>query len=579
MRINPFKAIAKALFIYFFLLQINEASAWQLQPDLIVVESALRNSLKVDSIFNNDQCYIDEGCLSGTGNRQLIKFTTQISNVGDADFFVGKPPPLITGGNDTWVWDSCHNHWHYDGYAEYVLLDDQDNEIPAGFKSGFCLADIFCEAGYERKYTCLNQGISAHCTDVYSSQLDCQWIDVTNVPEGVYKLKVRVNFQEEPDVNGVYESTYQNNSSEVCFELFRNASGRHYINILPIGTGCQSEACYETTLTIQFDDFAQENSWQLYNTSNNLIKSSNGPYNQSFNNTTLSEVFCLTEDCYVLTFFDTGNDGICCGNGNGNYKVFNSSGLVLVDETFEFGNYLTSQFCITTPTICTDVDGDGICANNDCNDNNASVPAPAGAACNDNNPNTIHDEILEDGCTCAGVIDNNCTVEMSLFLQFDNFPFETSWELKDPNGFIVDSRPVYSGVMGLSSTSEDICLVSGCYTLFMKDTFGDGMCCNAGNGYYRLTNSFNEVVAEGAIFESFDNTTFCVAPCETDLTISSLNNLTSTYKASNEIIGVGSVSGNAATVTFSATQRVQLLSGFGVKAGSHFRADNDGCNN
>lgn len=578
MKINPLLTITKKLFILFLTLQSISSYAWQFQPDLIVVESALRNSLRVDSIFNNDNCYIEEGCLAGTGNRELIKFTTQISNVGDADFYVGTPPASISEANDAWAWDACHGHWHYDGYAEYVLLDSDDNVIPAGFKSGFCLADIMCDTGYERKYTCLNQGISAHCTDVYSSQLDCQWIDVTNVPDGIYKLRVRVNFQEEPDFYGVHESTYQNNSAEVCFMLSRTASGKHEIEVLPLGIGCTGEACYETTLTIQFDGFASENSWQLFS-NNILLYSSNGPYPQSLSNTTLSDVFCLPEGCYTFTFWDNGNDGICCESGNGNYKIYNSSGLVLVDESYEDGNYLTSQFCVTAPNICTDVDGDGICAENDCNDNNASVPAPAGAACNDNNPNTIHDEILEDGCTCAGVINNNCTIEMSLFLQFDNFPFETSWEIQDTNGDIVDSRPSYAGIAGLSSTSEDICLVSGCYILVMKDSFGDGMCCNAGNGFYRLTNSFNEVVAEGSVFTGAISHSFCVAPCETDLYIGTLSNTTTTYKASNNIVGVGAVMGNNASVTFSATQRVELKAGFKVHSGSAFRADNNGCGN
>jgi len=557
--------------------------AWQFRPDLIVVESALRNSLKTDSIFNNDNCYIEEGCLSGTGNRELIKFTTQISNVGDADFYVGQPPATTSGSNDAWVWDACHQHWHYDGYAEYVLLDEQDNVIPAGFKSGFCLADIFCDTGYERKYTCLNQGISAHCTDVYSSQLECQWIDVTDVPEGIYKLRVRANFQEEPDFYGVYESTYQNNSAEVCFELFRTVSGRHYINVLPVGTGCAGEACTETTLTIQFDGFAQENSWQLYNSNNILLRSSNGAYGQSESYTTVSEVFCLPEDCYVFTFYDTGNDGICCESGIGRYEIYNSSGLVLVNESPQDGNYWTSQFCITSPIPCVDVDGDGICAINDCSDNDASVPAPPGAACNDNNPNTIHDEIQADGCSCEGEIDDNCTIEMSLFLQFDNFPFETSWEIQNTNGVIVNSKPAYTGVAGLSSTSEDICLVSGCYNLIMKDSFGDGMCCNAGNGFYKLTRQISDnsydVLAEDSIFNSSIVSSFCIAPCETDFYVGSMNNKVVPYRATKNIIGVGSITGNNAKVTFSAPERVELKTGFKVEAGSTFRADNEGCGN
>jgi len=580
MKISPLSKTTKQVFILFLMLQSIGLYAWQFQPDLIVVESALRNSLRIDSIYNNDNCYIEEGCLAGTGMRELIKFTTQIANIGDGDFFVGQPPEEEDMSNETWNYAACHRHYHYDSYAEYVLLDEQDNVVPAGFKTGFCLMDSNCDSGYEPKYTsCVgDQGISAHCSDIYGD-LDCQWIDITGQPEGFYKLRVKVNYQEEPDFNGVYESTYQNNSAEVCFELFRTASGRPYIYKPPFGTGCASVDCREATLTIQFDSFAQENSWQLYNSNNTLIYSSGGPYNPSFNNTTLSEVFCLPEDCYTFTFWDTSSDGICCEAGNGNYKIINSSGIVLVNESPEDGNYLNSQFCITAPNPCNDADGDGICAENDCNDNDASVPAPPGAACDDNDPNTIHDEIQAGGCVCAGIIDNNCTIEMSLFLQFDNFPFETSWEIQHSNGDIVDLRSEYVGYAGLSSTSENICLVSGCYNLIMKDTFGDGMCCGSGNGFYRLTNNFNNVVAEGSTFTDYTCHSFCVAPCESDLYVGSLNNKTTTYKVSNSITGIGPLTGRNADVTFSATQRVELKTGFKVKLGSTFRADNEGCGN
>jgi len=584
MKTNPLKRITKILLIILGVTILSTGLyGLQFQPDLIVVESALRNSLKVDSVFNDDACYINEGCLSGTGNRHIIKFTTQIANVGDADFYAGEPPG--PPGNTLWVYDDCHRHWHYDGYAEYILLDEQDNVIPAGFKTGFCLTDIYCEPGYVKKYDCQNQGISAHCTDVYSSGLDCQWIDITSLAEGVYKLKVRVNYQEEPDFYGIYESTYQNNSAEVCFELFRTTSGRPYIYVPFLGMDCASYDCYETTLTIQFDGFAQENSWQLSSSTSNItLYNSGGVYSQNFSNTTLSEIFCLPEDCYTFTFFDNlidgnGNNGICCQYGNGSYKIYNSSGIFLVDESPQDGSYWTSQFCITSTDPCNDADGDGICTEDDCNDNDDTVPGPAGAACDDNDPNTIHDEIQADGCTCAGSIDSNCIIEMSLFLQFDNFPRETSWEIRDANGFLVDSRPVYDGYAGLSVTSEDICLVNGCYTLIMNDTFGDGMCCNAGDGYYFLTNSFNEIVAEGSTFTHSETTTFCVAPCESDLYINSLSNVNTTYKASNNIIGVGDVTGSNSSVTFSASQRVQLKTGFGVEAGVNFTADNNGCGN
>ena len=53
---------------------------------------------------------------------------------------------------------------------------------------------------------------------------------------------------------------------------------------------------------------------------------------------------------------------------------------------------------------CTDVDNDGVCAANDCNDNDATFPKASGTACNDNNANTENDQIQSDGCTCQGTM-------------------------------------------------------------------------------------------------------------------------------------------------------------------------------
>ena len=64
-------------------------------------------------------------------------------------------------------------------------------------------------------------------------------------------------------------------------------------------------------------------------------------------------------------------------------------------------------------TGCTDNDGDGICVNQDCNDNNPNIPTTVGTSCDDGDPNTINDVIQSDGCTCIGTPDTgdgNCNV-------------------------------------------------------------------------------------------------------------------------------------------------------------------------
>lgn len=201
-------------------------------PDLAVLESDLQSSIYLDQINVNSPCTVNEGCSTGYNNREVIRFTTHIQNIGTQDYFIGAPN--TTSGQ--FEWDNCHNHWHYEGYAEYLLYDQNANEIPIGFKNGFCVLDLECYNGGVAKYSCGNMGISVGCGDIYDSYLDCQWIDITNVAAGIYTLVVRVNWDQSPDVLGHYETNYANNWAQACIEIVRNGIGNTQVNLLP--TAC-----------------------------------------------------------------------------------------------------------------------------------------------------------------------------------------------------------------------------------------------------------------------------------------------------------------------------------------------------
>ena len=79
----------------------------------------------------------------------------------------------------------------------------------------------------------------------------------------------------------------------------------------------------------------------------------------------------------------------------------------------------TGDFQLNAPTFnanneegvdCTalggDADNDGICADDDCDDSDASIGAAqeSGTACNDGNDATVVDIIDLDGCTCSGIV-------------------------------------------------------------------------------------------------------------------------------------------------------------------------------
>ena len=321
------------------------------QPDLSIDRDRLIRDLRTDLLDNNDQCYINEGCVGGYGARQLIKFTTHIRNLGDQDFVVGAPPNNPSLENDIWEWDECHQHWHYESYARYILYDQNGNQTPAGFKNGFCLMDSECSNGGTLTYTCRYQGISAGCGDIYSWSLPCQWIDVTDIPSGVYRLVNQVNWLRSDDYFGNSEVNYSNNEASICLQISRDANGRHLVNVL-------SDANCDCT----DNDF---------------------------------DGVCAIEDCNDNNANLPATPGTSCNDNNTN----TSNDVILADGCT----------CQGTIISCPDADNDGICADEDCNDNNPNFPATPGTNCNDNNPITSNDVILADGCTCRGTSDNGET--------------------------------------------------------------------------------------------------------------------------------------------------------------------------
>ena len=189
-------------------------------PDLIVSAEAIVNSLSTQVMqVSETDCYIDEGCLNGYGDRELVRFTTHILNIGELDYYIGVPSQ---SDNNQFEWGDCHSHWHHKGYAKYDLFTLEGQYIPIGFKNGFCVMDLECSGGGTGQYGCGNMGISAGCGDIYGSGLSCQWIDVTDVADGTYYLIVRANYDFIPDALGRAEISYDNNHAAVCINLDRS---------------------------------------------------------------------------------------------------------------------------------------------------------------------------------------------------------------------------------------------------------------------------------------------------------------------------------------------------------------------
>ncbi|XP_043909961.1 protein-lysine 6-oxidase-like [Protopterus annectens] len=158
------------------------------------------------------RCAAEENCLARTAYRPgvtdisfrvLLRFPQRVKNQGTADFLPVKP-------RHAWEWHSCHQHFHsMDAFSNYDLLEATTHrKVAEGHKASFCLEDTTCDPGFRRRYACTahTQGLGPGCYDTYNANIDCQWIDITDVPPGKYTLKVTVN----PDML-VPESDFSNN--------------------------------------------------------------------------------------------------------------------------------------------------------------------------------------------------------------------------------------------------------------------------------------------------------------------------------------------------------------------------------
>jgi Lysyl oxidase len=178
-------------------------------PDLTVSAETVQASLRIDQeLFAADSCAIEEGCVAQPGLRRLLRFSTTSSNIGDMDLVLGDPKSA-----EGFQFAPCHGHYHFEHFARYELVDASGAIVAEGHKQAFCVLDstpVLPGVAVLPRYHCEFQGLQRGWADTYSSNLDCQWVDVTGVPSGRYLLRVSVN----PE-RVLPESDFSNNVVEV----------------------------------------------------------------------------------------------------------------------------------------------------------------------------------------------------------------------------------------------------------------------------------------------------------------------------------------------------------------------------
>lgn len=170
--------------------------------------------------FSADACEVMEGC-AGPGGRRLLRFNLSTTNTGTADLVVGSPTYPDGGLRPGFVYAPCHDHFHFDGFADYRLLTMDGREVGRGHKQAFCLEDTDHAPSFplrivadRDRFSCAAQGIHVGWMDVYLRTLACQYVDVTDVPPGRYRLRATVNAERR-----IRETRYDDNVAELVVDI------------------------------------------------------------------------------------------------------------------------------------------------------------------------------------------------------------------------------------------------------------------------------------------------------------------------------------------------------------------------
>jgi len=119
-----------------------------------------------------------------------------------------------------------------------------------------------------------------------------------------------------------------------------------------------------------------------------------------------------------------------------------------------------------------------------------------------NNDSASGDDGSSSGATC---------VDISFELVLDLFGTETSWEIQDATtGAQVAQGGGYQNKLLGQKYVTNLCLPEGCYELIVRDSDGDGLCCDYGQGSFAVLDVDGAVLVQGAQFTNEASRTFCL---------------------------------------------------------------------
>jgi hypothetical protein len=278
------------------------------------------------------------------------------------------------------------------------------------------------------------------------------------------------------------------------------------------------------TVAIQLDLYPQEIGWRIDrigSTVDEVTRVPAGIY-KTPGALEVKTVWVERGGLYSFTIFDVVGDGMCCVSGEGAYQVslgttdVSDESSIIIASTGDFQYGMEHTFL---------------------------------ASLDDGQP-----ENSEDSSSGGGPF-------LTLQIQFDEYPNETGWILRSDYGVSSEARmegkqaittstiafrpPLhYDASLANQLVTETIPVpaVNAAYTFIFTDSYGDGLCCESGNGSYSIWKGpleNNELLASGdsrgsshevkEFMLSFDSSTSSGSSNHSTSSASSIFSLKSTY--------------------------------------------------
>eukprot|EP00804_Cyclotella_cryptica_P013380 CCRYP_005146-RB/>CCRYP_005146-RB protein AED:0.04 eAED:0.04 QI:324/1/1/1/1/1/6/398/899 len=216
----------------------------------------------------------------------------------------------------------------------------------------------------------------------------------------------------------------------------------------PISPPC-SRSQNRIRIELLTDGFPSDTSWVFrtkgegHNRSDALLLRS-----KKYDKVSQSDVheICLDHGTYEFIIKDEFSDGLCCQHGDGYYKISARS-----SSDDEWKIVLAGAEFITKE---------------------------------------IHHTFAVQKSGEVELVCDYPKRKITIEIQTDNFGEDTSWQFRDRSGTVVARNERKYGRN--EKDSRDLCLEDkSLYEFVVYDTYGDGMCCQFGKGYYKIA-SYND---------------------------------------------------------------------------------------